>query len=391
MSIRSMTIAVADGDLRDLQFRLDSARLPPPVAGYGWEDGTDSNYLRDLISYWRSGYDWRAREAQLNAFDHFIATIDDSEIHFIHARGQEAGAIPLLLLHGWPSSFVQMLDIIPLLTQRRNDGTPCFEVIAAALPGYPFTRFPDRPGTNFARIAELMVKLMVEELGHARFAGRGSDQGGLVLQQMALAFPERMIGLHRSGITPFATPLPEDLSAAERAYQDEVAAWARRETAYAALQALRPETLTPALTDSPVALASWFIEKFQRWGDCEEGLDARFGRDALLDNLSLHWFCGSGAAATRLYREAARDPGARGRVSVPTAILMPLRDGVTVPAPRDWCERSYNVTRWTVMERGGHFAEWEVPHVVADDLRAFFAGLASVHAAVGPNDDLRRN
>jgi pimeloyl-ACP methyl ester carboxylesterase len=194
-----------------------------------------------------------------------------------------------------------------------------------------------------------------------------------VQQQIGLKYPHRLIGLHHSGITPFANPMPADLTPAEQEYQQQVAAWAQVETAYARLQSLRPETLAPALADSPIGLASWFIEKFQRWGDCAAGLDHTFGRDNLLDNLSLHWFTGAGASAIRLYREAARDPGLSGRVEVPTAILMPLRDGVTVPAPRAWAERTFNVQRWTVMERGGHFPEWEVPQVVANDLRRFFA------------------
>nr|WP_245898949.1 alpha/beta hydrolase [Chitinophaga niastensis] len=228
---------------------------------------------------------------------------------------------------------------------------------------------------SFSRIADLLKRLMVEGLGYHRFAARGSDQGALVQQQIGLKYPEHLIGLHRSGITPFATPMPDNLSPAEIAYQKEVQQWATQEIAYARLQSLRPETLAPALADSPIALASWIIEKFQRWGDCEGDVDAHFGRDALLDNISLHWFTGAGAASIRLYREAARDPGMTGRVAVPTAIMMPLRDGVTVPAPREWAERYYNVQRWTVMERGGHFPEWEVPDEIAKDIRQFFAGL----------------
>jgi pimeloyl-ACP methyl ester carboxylesterase len=268
-----------------------------------------------------------------------------------------------------------MLDIIPLLTEARDDSTPSFDVVAASLPGYPFSDVAVQPGMSFGRIADLMTKLMVEQLGYARFAARGSDEGGLVQQQIGLKYPDRLIGLHRSGITPFANPLPTDLSADEIEYQKKVAAWAQVETAYARLQALRPETLAPALADSPIGLASWIIEKFQRWGDCPKGVDQTFGRDALLDNLSLHWFTRSGAASIRLYRESALDPGLSGRVEVPTAILMPLRDGVTVRAPREWAERSYNVQRWTIMERGGHFPEWEVPHEVANDIRLFFAEL----------------
>jgi pimeloyl-ACP methyl ester carboxylesterase len=376
VSVRPMTIHISDAEIDELMDRLMHVRWPPPVDRSGWEAGTDAGYLRALVDYWASAYDWRAREARLNRFDHFLGDVQGMTIHFIKAAGRGPNPVPLLLLQGWPSSFVQMLDIIPLLTEARDDGTPCFDVVAASLPGYPFSDMPSHPGMSFSRIADLMTELMVEQLGYSRFVARGSDQGGLVQQQIGLKYPHRLLGLHRSGITPFANPMPTDLSPAEIAYQQQVAAWAQVETAYARLQALRPETLTPALADSPIGLASWVLEKFQRWGDCPEGVDATFGRDNLLDNLSLHWFTRAGAASIRLYHESALDPGISGRVEVPTAILMPLRDGVTVPAPRAWAERSFNVTRWTIMERGGHFPEWEVPHVVADDIRRFVAELA---------------
>jgi len=374
MSIEPMVIDIPDEEVEDLRRRLTNVRWPRPVAGSDWADGTDGEYLRDIVSYWSSPYKWRERETLLNKLNHYVAEIDGTRIHFIRAKGQGSSPVPLLLLHGWPSSFVQMLEIIPLLTEERGDGTPSFEVIAASLPGYPYSS-PTQPGMGFARIADILTKLMVDELGFTRFASRGSDQGALVLQQIGLKYPQHLIGLHRHGITPFANPMPEDLSPAEIQYQKEVAVWAQRETLYARLQSASPETLTPALADSPVALASWILEKFQRWGDSENGVDAQFGRDRLLDNLSLHWFTGSGAASIRLYREVLRDLGVAGRVEAPTAVMMPLRDGITVPAPREWAERSYNVQRWTVMERGGHFPEWEVPHAVANDVRRFYAGL----------------
>ncbi|WP_406855236.1 epoxide hydrolase family protein [Alsobacter sp. KACC 23698] len=373
MPIRPFRISVPDDDIEDLHRRLDRTRWPSAFSGAGWEDGADALYLRELVRHWRHRYDWREREAALNRHEHRIADIDGVDIHFIHAKGQGPSPVPLLLLHGWPSSFVQMLSILPLLTEARDDGTPCFDVVAASLPGYPFTSFPDGPGMGFARMATLMTRLMVEELGYERFAARGTDQGGLVQRRIALATPERLIGLHRSGVTPFASPMPTDLSPAEVEYQRQAQEWAPRETLYARLQAQRPETLAPALSDSPVALASWFIEKFQRWGDTRAGVDAAFGRDRLLDNLSLHWFTGAGAASVRIYREAIRDLETPARVEVPTAIMVPLNDAVNPPAPREWAERSYNVARWTVMERGGHFPEWEAPDVVADDIRAFFA------------------
>lgn len=373
--IRPMRIHIPDEDIEDLRRRLLNTRWPEPIAASNWADGTDGDYLRDLVSYWLSHYHWREREALLNRFDHFQTDIDGSRIHFIHAAGQGLNPIPLLLMQGWPSSFVQMLRIIPLLTADRKDGSPCFDVIAVSMPGYPFTQFPREHGMSLARIADIVKKLMVDMLGYRQFAARGSDQGAMVQQQMGLKYPEHLIGLHRTGIAPFINPLPTDLSEAEKAYQQKVAAWAPEETLYARIQGLRPETLTPALADSPVGLAAWYMEKFQRWGDCSGNVDAHFDRDLLLDNISLHWFTGSGAASIRLYREIMRSFGTTGRVNLPTAILMPLRDAVTIPAPREWAERFYDVQHWREMPKGGHFPEWEIPEEMADDIRQFFGSL----------------
>jgi len=373
--VSKFTVHIPENEIKNLQARLRKTRWMPPMESSGWADGTDGDYLRELVVYWANGYNWRIREAEINKFDHFIADIDDTRIHFIHARGDGNNPVPLLLMQGWPSSFIQMLDIIPLLTEARNDNTPTFDVVAASLPGYLFSDIPDEHGMSFAHIADLMHKLMVERLGYARYAARGSDQGALVQQQLGLKYPDNIIGLHRTGITPFMTPMPEDLSEEEVNYQKTVASWAKTETAYAAIQGLRPETITPALADSPAGLASWILEKFQRWGDIDGSLDQHFGRDKLLDNLSLHWFGGAGAASIRLYREAYRDPGLSGRVNLPTAILMPYKDGITVPAPRKWAERFYDIRRWTVIGKGGHFSEWEIPNEVADDIRDFFMTL----------------
>jgi len=364
-------INVPEAALSDLRDRLRRTRRVPFIANAGWADGTDDDYLQALLHDWAETYDWRAREAALNRLPNFIADIDGFPVHFIHARGEGPAAVPLLLLHGWPSSIVQMLDIIPLL----NAGSPSFDVVAVSLPGNYPSAIPATPGMSFARIAGLLTRLMVEVLGYQRFAARGSDQGALVQQQIGLQYADRLIFLHRSGISPYLSPMPVDLSPAETAYQARIPAWGRTEQLYAQLQAGRPETLLPALSDSPAGLAAWIIEKFQRWGDCPEGLDACFGRERLLDNLTLHWF-GHGAAI-RLYREWARDPGLSGRINVPSAFLMPLRDGAMIPAPRAWVERFYNVRRWTIMPRGGHFPEWERPAEVAADIQAFAAALAA--------------
>lgn len=377
MKITPFKISIPDHEIKDLNYRLKNTRWAPSISDATWEDGTDANYLKDLITYWANDYNWKEREAKLNQLDHYTTVIDETKIHYIYAPGKGKNPIPLLLLHGWPSSFVQMLKIIPLLTEEREDGTTCFNVVIASMPGYPFSQCPTNHGMNFAKIADLFHKLMVEVLNYPKYALRGSDQGGLVQQQMALQNPSSVIGLHRSGVTPFANPLPNDLSLEEKEYQVRVAAWAKKETTYAQLQATRPETLIPGLCDSPVGLASWYLEKFQRWGHCND-IDHHFGKDELLDNLSLHWFTKSAASSIRLYQESAKDPGIIGKVAVPTAIVMPLNDAVIVPAPRKWAERSFNVHRYRIMETGGHFPEWEVPEFIANDVRQFFTELTKI-------------
>jgi Epoxide hydrolase N terminus len=224
MAPSRMRISVPDEDLEALRRRLSAVRWPVLVREYGWEDGTDGQYLRDFVGHWRGQYDWRAREALLNELDHFTVEIDGEVLHYIHMEGRGQRSIPLLMLYGWPSSFVQMQEIIPLLTRAGAADDLSFDVVVAALPGYPFTRLPTRPGMSFARMAELMAKLMVDVLGYQRFAVRGSDQGGLVLQQIGLQHPKRLIGLHRSGTTPFVNPMPDTLSPEEVAYQKQVQA-----------------------------------------------------------------------------------------------------------------------------------------------------------------------
>lgn len=371
ISIQPMTIRIPDEQVEDLHRRLRHIRWPSPIAGSNWHDGTDGDYLKDLAAYWLLQYNWRDREALLNRFDHYLANIDGTQLHYIHARGEGPNPIPLLMMSGWPSSFIQFLKIIPLLTAQQQ-GKPCFDVVAVSLQGYPLTSFPTEHGMSFTRIADLTTTLMTEGLGYQRFAARGSDQGAIVQQQMGLKYPDKLIGIHRSGMSAFLLDIPNDLSPIEQAYQQRLKKSAATETMYAQLQAVRPETLTPALADSPIGLASWFIEKFQRWGNGGTAIDKYFGRDNLLDNISLHWFTGAGAASIRLYREAFRDRGVMGRVEVPSAIMISLSDGVTVPAPREWAERFYNVQRWTEVENVGHFPEWEAPEIVANDIRDFF-------------------
>ncbi|QYK40329.1 MAG: epoxide hydrolase [Paracoccaceae bacterium] len=369
MAARPFTIAVPDAVLEDLETRLRLTRWPDRIEGAAWDYGIDTDRLRPLVEHWAEGFDWRAVERDLNALPQFVAEVDGEAIHFIHATGQGGRRVPLLVLHGWPSSFLQMTDLIPLLTAERAGLS--FDVIVPSLPGFGFSAQPRTRGMGVARIAGLMTRLMTGVLGYDRFAGRGSDLGAGVLQQIALQSPDRLMGLHLSGTNPYIGHVPDDLSPEEAEFVARAQAWMQSEMAYAMLHASKPDTLAVALNDSPAGLAAWVLEKFHAWTDADDFV-ARYGRDRLLANLTLYWATGTIGSSMRLYYETLRAPGQWGRVAVPTAMLMTPHD--MFATPRAWAERSYNVQRWTDIDRGGHFLEWEEAAIVADDMRDWFRG-----------------
>ncbi len=370
MTAKPFTIAVPEPVLADLETHLRQTRWSGRIAGTGWDYGIDTDALRPLVEHWAKDFDWRSVERDLNALPQFTAEIDGDTIHFVHAHGAGVRRIPLLVLHGWPSTFLQMTDLIPLLTAER-DGVS-FDVIIPSLPGFGFSSQPQARGTSVARIAGLMTRLMTEVLGYNRFAGRGSDLGAGVLQQMALQSPDRLIGLHMSGTNPYIGFVPADLSPEEAAFVQQAQTWMQSEMAYAMLHSSKPDTVAVALNDSPAGLAAWVLEKFRTWTDTDDFV-ARYGRDRLLANLTLYWATGTIGSSMRLYYETARDLGQWGRVMTPTAMLMTPHD--MFPTPRAWAERSYNVQRWTEIDRGGHFLEWEEPGIVADDIFYWFGGM----------------
>lgn len=369
MTPRPFTIAIPDEALEDLRSRLRHSRWPERVDGAGWDYGIDADALLPLVDHWAEGFDWRAIERDLNTLPQFAADVDGETIHFVHARGHGGRRIPLLMLHGWPSSFVQMTGLIPMLTTERAGVS--FDVIVPSLPGFAFSSQPRSRGMSVARIAGLMTRLMTEALGYDRFAGRGSDLGAGVLQQMALQSPDRLIGLHLSGTNPYVGLVPDGLSAEEAEFVQRAQAWMQSEMAYAMLHSSKPDTVAVALNDSPAGLAAWVLEKFHAWTDSNDFI-ARYGRDRLLANLTLYWATGTIGSSMRLYYETVRDPGQFGRVAVPTAMLMTPHD--MFPTPRAWAERSYDVERWTEIDRGGHFLEWEEPAAVANDMFEWFGG-----------------
>jgi len=375
MTVHPFTPTVEPAVLDDLRARLRATRWPDQVEGSGWDYGTDTQTLRSFVQTWLDDFDWAAQEKRLTSFTHVKVDVDGLGVHAVHERSPRRGGarpLPVVLLHGWPSSFVQMLPIIPMLTRpEEHGGDPgdAFDVVALSLPGYGFSDIPREPGMDVARIAGIVVRVMAE-LGYERFAGRGSDLGAGVLQQLALSRPDRLVALHLSGTNPYLGWVPDDLSDAEQLFVERAQQWNQTEMAYAMEHSSKPQTLAHALNDSPAGLASWVLEKFRTWSDCGGDLDSVYSRADLLTNLTVYWATQTIGSSMRLYRETARSTSAGwGRVEVPTGMAMSGAD--MFPTPREWAERSYAVTSWTELPRGGHFLEWEVPDLVAADMRSF--------------------
>jgi pimeloyl-ACP methyl ester carboxylesterase len=369
------TIAVPNAVLTDLRERLARTRWPDQLPGTGWDYGTDTAYLKDLVAYWQDGFDWRAQEARLNGFHQYRASIDATRIHFVHERSSDPNAIPLLLLHGWPSSFVQMLDMVPLLTNPEAHGlagAPSFHVVVASLPGFGFSDVPTRTGVGFATSAELMAKLMHDVLGYTRYGVRGSDLGGVIVRQLAAVHPDQVIGVHLTGIIGAAGGQPP-FTPAEQAFVDATRA-VESELAYARLQTSKPQTLAQSPNDSPSGLAAWIVEKFRAWSDSGGDLESRFSKDELLTNLTVYWATATATSSVRMYYEFVREPLKAGRLETPVGMLMSTKD-LFPAAPREWGERLFNVVHWVQTDRGGHFLEWEEPELVARDLQTFFGSL----------------
>jgi pimeloyl-ACP methyl ester carboxylesterase len=367
---RPFRIAVSDEELADLRHRLRQTRWPGHIEGAGWHYGTDPAYLRELVEYWAEVFDWRSEERRLNAFPQFRSMAGGLRVHYVHQRAH-GGGLPVLVLHGWPGSFVQMLDLLPLLAEPAGSPADAFDVVVGSLPGFGFSEASAEPGMTETRMAHVFHDLMTRVLGYERYAVRGSDFGGSVAEALAVLYPQAVVGIHLSGTTPRADNPPADPGPAIRRYIDDVEQWRASEVGYGAIQGTKPQTLAASLNDSPAGLAAWIVEKFRRWSDCGGDVERRFTKDQLLTNISVYWFTQSIGSSIRLYGES--DYRQDAEWDVPTAHLMSSKD--MFHTPREWVERFSRVDRWTAVERGGHFIEWEEPQLVADDMRAFFREL----------------
>jgi pimeloyl-ACP methyl ester carboxylesterase len=353
------SFAVQDAALDDLRARLQNTRWPSVVAGRGWERGADLDYLRELVEYWRTGFDWRAQESALSRFTHERVQVPGLSLHQIHQRAEEENALPLVLLHGWPDSFLRYTKALPLLDS--------FHRVVPSLPGFGFSERPTSPGWTRARMADAIAELMTAS-GYDRFLVSGGDIGSSVALQLARRHPDRVLALHLTDV-PYMHLFSVDqaeLTEAERAYLAAGQDWQMSEGAYALIQATKPTTAAIGLADSPAGLAAWIVEKLRSWSDCDGQLERRFSRDEVLTWVTLYWVTNTIGSSFIPYVEY--EPSDDREVTVPTGVTIFPKDLVT--APREFAERFFNVVRWTELQTGGHFTAWEEPEAFARELTA---------------------
>ncbi len=378
--LRPYRINVPQADIDDLRDRLARTRWAPGLPGTGWERGVPAGYLRELAAYWASEYDWRAQEAALNAIPQFITTIDGADLHFLHVRSAEPDATPLMLLHGWPGSVVEFLDVIGPLTDpaaHGGDRADAFHLVIPSLPGYGFSGPLTETGWTDGRAAAALAELMAR-LGYTRYGVQGGDVGAFIAPLMGRAAPDRVIGVHVNALVTFPSGDPANMAALTEAERERLGAmqqWQQRSGAYLQLQGTRPQTIGQSLTDSPSGLLAWIVEKFQEWTDPAAQLpDDAVDRDRILTDVSIYWFTSTAASAAHTYYERFNDPAMwapRPRSAVPTAVAVFTTD----LSIRPFADKVSNVVRWSEFDRGGHFAALEAPDLLTADVREFFRSL----------------
>jgi pimeloyl-ACP methyl ester carboxylesterase len=369
--LKPFRINVPSDVLDDLQARLAHTRWPEAECVDDWSQGIPLAYTRELAAYWANGYDWRSREAALNRFDQFTTEIGGLDIHFIHQRSPHEDALPLVITHGWPGSIVEFHKVIePLVNPASGRPEDAFHVVCPSLPGYGFSGKPSETGWGVDKIAQAWETLM-RRLGYDRYGAQGGDWGAAVTTQIGRN-RGHCVGIHLN--MPIARPAAGsggDLSEDEQQVLAAYAQHRRWGTGYSKQQSTRPQTLGYGLVDSPVGQLAWIVEKFWAWTDCDGHPENALSRDELLDNVMLYWATGSGASSARLYWESFNSFITDGRVELPTGVAAFPKE--ILRTPRRWCEAAYNITHWSTMPRGGHFAAFEQPDLFVDDVRAFFA------------------
>jgi pimeloyl-ACP methyl ester carboxylesterase len=371
-TIDPFTSDVSDADLDDLRERIRATRWPDDATVPDWSQGVPLGYLKELCRYWAEGYDWRAREARIAGLPQFHTEIDEVDIHFVHVRSPEPDALPLILTHGWPGSFLEFVEVIgPLTDPVAHGGDPAdaFHLVVPSLPGYGWSGHPRTTGWGIEHIADVWAELMYR-LDYQRYGAQGGDWGAAVTTCLAHQHPEPLVGVHLNLLRAMPPKGQTEFTPAEQEAIGTGLHYQRWEAGYSTQQSTRPQTVGYALHDSPVGQCAWILEKFWAWSDCDGDPVGFFGADKLLDNITLYWLSGTATSSARLYWESFRS-FRTSDVAVPVGASMFPKEILQVP--RHWAELAYPDLRyWNEPERGGHFAAFEQPEIFVNEVRNFF-------------------
>lgn len=374
--MRSYKVNVAQSTLDEIKRRVEAFPWHEMPDDGGWAYGANLEYMRELCDYWVNEYDWRKHEAEINAYEHFKAEVDGIDLHFIHEQGSGTNRLPLVISHGWPGSVVEFTGIIEQLAHPERFGgseDDAFDVIAPSLPGFGFSGRPPRP-YGPRKIASLFNTLMTETLGYPRYLAQGGDWGGAVSSWLGFDHADACAGVHVNIMIMQTHDGPQNDE--ERAWSERWAREQEMEQGYRTQQATKPQTLSYAMMDSPVGIAAWLVEKFNSWSDTQgDDVESAHSKDTLLTNIMVYVITRTFNTASWIYygrrEEGGRVMSPEGqRVEVPTAAALFPAEFLSWP-PRSYVERVYNITRWTEMSRGGHFAALENPGELAADIREF--------------------
>ncbi|CAF1385984.1 unnamed protein product [Adineta ricciae] len=380
-AIEPFHINIPQSELDDLKHRLEWVRWPDRETVDDWKQGVPLDKAKSLVDYWRLYYDWRRFESRANKYPHFRTMIDGVGIHFIHVKSQYANALPIILTHGWPGSFIEFLRVIPRLTDPVAFGgkaEDAFHVVVPSLPGYGFSDKPKETEWNSIHIARAWVLLM-QRLGYKRWVAQGGDWGADVATVLGSIHPVGLLGIHLNFQFVFPEKQPDNPTPDEQRAIDGANYYLSDGWGFFQEQGTRPQTIGYGLCDSPVALAMWIYEKFYEWTDNNGEPEDAVKVDDILDNITLYWLTNTGASAARLFWErrllgvSLSGP----QLTLPVAASVFPRE--VFRAPKSWAQQTYsNLIYWNELEKGGHFAAFEQPELFAQELYAAFRTLRNV-------------
>jgi pimeloyl-ACP methyl ester carboxylesterase len=373
--IKKIKIEIAESFIEELKSKLKLTRWPDEIEGSGWTYGASLSYMKELSDYWTWYFDWRKTEREINSYGNYIAQIDGYNIHFLHIKGKGEKPFPLIITHGWPYSFLEMMKLIPLLTENTKQS---FDLVIPSMMGYGFSQKITEPGCNVSFMADLWHKLMTE-LGYDKYGVQGGDFGSGVSSALSMKYPEHITGMHLNYVPGNYVPLlaeNEEFTKEENDYLDVEEEWYSREGGYSLEQNTKPLTLAYGLNDSPMGLCAWIVEKMFGWANCRGYIGNVFSKDELLSNVTLYWLTETIHSSIRLYSENKTNPLIIGKdsfINTPTAIAH-FRYEEPFP-PRKFIERGYNIQQWSEFPEGGHFPAVEQPELLAEDIVGFFSKL----------------